>query len=146
MKLRISVVAGFLVVASACLVVYAQKDRSCTEKESKAFFERIQQVKGKVTILNHPDLGKTPGTGMYLVFQREGCDDCLIGVNTDWEGTYKVSLGVGRYKVMSLDPRCDYGGGGCACYNMLDSKQAEFIDVKRGSSNIQFDISISLAK
>lgn len=146
MKIRILFALALLALASIGFAVYAQRSRSCTEKDFDAY-NRIEQVKGKVTILNHPTLGKTAGSGVYLVFRREGCEDCLIGTNTDGDGNYKILVGVGKYKIIVQDPRCEVSGEGCNCQNMLAADQPEFIDVKKGRAyDSEFNINLSLTK
>lgn len=66
-------------------------------------YNRIGIVKGQVIIVNHPDLGCTPASGHYFVFQHVDCKSCLIGVRTDIEGKYTLFLGVGKYRVISYD-------------------------------------------
>jgi hypothetical protein len=132
-------------IAFVCLAANAQND-SCSDPDNKVYDGRIVQVKGKVTILNHPELGKTPGTGMYLVFQREDCKRCLVATHAQLDGSYEVFLGEGRYKLIARDAHCDYGGAGCDCYDLLAPKQARYFEAKRGPSPIVFDIDIVLPK
>src|SRR5687768_7336630 len=114
------------IIISISFVTYAQKKRPCSDNE--VYDGRIQQVKGKVMYLNHPELGKTPATGQYLVFQREGCKDCLIATHADIDGNYKIFVGVGRYKLIVQETRCDYGGTGCdECHNLLAPIQTQYI-------------------
>ena len=99
---------------------------------------RIVQIKGQVTILNHPELGVTPASLTGIVFRREGCKDCLIVVNTDENGKYQVSLGQGRYKVIMRG-----GSGGLnPTYDMLSPDQPRIVEVKRGPYPTEFDIRV----
>ena len=146
MKLRILFIVALVVITSVGLAVYAQKTRSCLEKDFDAT-NRIERVKGKVTILNHPTLGKTAGGGSYLIFRREGCDDCLVATHANGEGNYEIFLGIGRYKLIVQDGRCEVSGAGCNCYNMLAADQPEYLDVKKGQPNgVDFNIRLTLAK
>ena len=125
---------------------YPQK-QSCTSPDAEAYDGRIEQVKGKVTILNHPGLGKTPGNGMYLVFQRDDCKTCLVATHADLEGNYKIFVGVGRYRLIVREAQCDYGGLGCDCYDLLSPKQPRYIDVERNRPYAaEFNIDIVLPK
>ena len=48
-----------------------------------------------MTIVDQPDV---IASGMYLVFQRDGCKDCLVATHTDIDGKYEIFVGRGRYK------------------------------------------------
>jgi hypothetical protein len=134
------------ILALAFVNVYAQT-KSCSYSGNKIYDGRIVQVKGKVTFLNHPELGKTPANGMYLVFQRDDCKNCLVATHADIDGNYEIFVGEGRYKVIVYDFRCDdFGGTGCDCYNLLAPKQAQYFDAKRGSFATEFNIDLVLPK
>src|SRR5262245_46815585 len=60
-------------------------------------YNRIVQIKGHVTIVGQPDV---IASGMYLVFQRDGCKDCLVATHTDVDGNYQLFVGRGRYKLI----------------------------------------------
>src|SRR5579884_2514671 len=60
-------------------------------------------IKGKVTILNHPQLGKTAGSSTYLVFRKLECDSCFLGVRTDPDGSYQIRVAPGQYRLVVLD-------------------------------------------
>jgi len=137
--------APLLAITFVCLAVYAQS-LSCSNPDNDVYDGRIIQVKGKVTILNHPELHKTPGNGMYLVFQREDCKRCLVATHAQSDGGYEVFLGEGRYKLIVRENRCDYGGLGCDCYDLLASKQPRYVEAKRGPYPTEFDIDIVLPK
>jgi hypothetical protein len=136
-----------VIVASVGLLVHAQKKTSCSTQDNEVYDGRIQQVKGKVMYLNHPDLGKTPANGQYLVFQREDCKDCLVATHADNEGNYKIFIGVGRYKLIVQETRCDYGGNCGECHNLLALDQAQFIDVEKNRPYVaEFNINLLLPK
>ena len=67
-------------------------------------YNQIGIVSGQVFIVNNPELGRTPASGQYFVFQRADCRRCLIGIRADAEGRYTAFLGVGRYRVICIDP------------------------------------------
>ena len=124
-----------LVLVFVCTVgsAYGQKSKPYSEEDDKVYDGRIQQVKGRVTILNHPTLGKTPASGQYLVFQREGCKDCLVATHADGEGNYKLFLGVGKYKLIVQFKNCGYAPTeDCPGHNYLAANQAQYLVVKRG--------------
>ena len=136
------------IMASVSFAIYAQSKSSCSTADNEVYDGRMQQVKGKVMYLNHPDLGKTPATGQYLVFQREGCKDCLVATHADIDGNYKIFVGVGRYKLIVQETRCDYGGAGEAqCFNYLEPDQPHYIDVEKNRPySAEFNINLVLPK
>ena len=136
----------FVLVASVGLLVHAQKKTLCSTKDNEVYDGRIQLVKGKVMYLNHPHMGKTPATGQYLVFQREDCKECLVATHVDIEGNYKIFVGVGRYKLIAQETRCDYGGNCGECHNLLAPGQAQYVDVERGPIVPNFNINLVLPK
>jgi hypothetical protein len=129
-----------LVVIMAGVIVYAQ-DWVRPHPDDYVFNE-IVLIKGHVTILNHPELGRTVGSGMYLVFQREGCKKCLIATSTDLDGNYQILVGRGRYKVISRDAR----GGGAPSYDMLAPNQTRYINAQNKVSGERFDINVVIPK
>jgi hypothetical protein len=134
-----------LLIVAVCPVAYSQSS-TCPGSDSEVYDGRIIQIKGQVTIMNHPTLGTTPGNGMYLVFQRTDCKKCLIATKAGLDGSYEIFAGEGRYKLIVQENRCDYGGTGCDCYDLLMSDQARYIDAKRGPTPTVFDIKIKLPK
>ena len=105
-------------------------------------FNEVVLIKGHVTILNHPELGTTVGNGVYLVFQREGCKQCLVATSTDLEGNYQILVGRGRYKVISRDAR----GGGAPSYDMLAPDQPRFINAQNKVHGETFYIKVVIPK
>ncbi len=132
-------------IALLSLAAYAQNS-SCSHPDSDVYDGRIIQVKGKVTILNHPELGKTVASGMSVVFQREDCKKCLVATRANLDGDYEVFLGEGRYKVIAWENQCDYGGAGCVCYDLLAPDQLRYVEAKRSPYRAEFNISIRLPK
>jgi hypothetical protein len=111
---------------------YGQKTRPFSEDDEKVYDGRIQRVKGKVVFLKK-DNEKVPATGQYLVFQRDGCKDCLVGTETDSEGNYKLFLGVGRYKLIVQSKNCGYAPTqDCAGHNYLAARQPQYLVVEYG--------------
>ncbi len=144
-KLQLILVLVFVCAAGAA---YGQKSKPYSEEDAKVYDGRIQQVKGKVVFLNHPDLGKTPASGQYLVFQRDGCKDCLVATHTDLEGNYKLFLGVGKYKLIVQFKNCGYAPSeDCAGDNYLSADQQQYITVERGRAyGAEFNIELVLPK
>lgn len=67
-------------------------------------YDQIGIVRGQIIIVNNPELGRTPASGQYIVFQRVDCRRCVIGLRADAEGRYTAFLGAGRYRIICEDP------------------------------------------
>jgi len=131
MKSKIKLVL-VLVLFCAAGSAYGQKSKSYSQEDAQVYDGRIQPVKGKVVYLekNHE---KIPASGQYLVFQRDGCKDCLIATHTDGEGNYKLLLGVGKYKLIVQFKDCGYAPTeDCAGHNYLEANQPQYLVVERG--------------
>ncbi len=100
---------------------------------------RLIIIRGTVTQLDHPTLGKTNAIGT-LVFQKVGCDFCYIGADIDSQGKYKIVVGDGKYRVMYMDPIKDV--------EWLAPDQPKFIDTQAPESKQHsqqvFDFDIKL--
>ena len=139
-KIRLVLVLGFVCTVGSA---YGQKGKPYSEEDDKVYDGRIQQVKGKVVYLNHPELGKTPASGQYLVFQRDGCKDCLVATHTDLDGNYKLFLGVGKYKIIVQFKNCGYAPTeDCAGDNYLSANQPQYLTVARGLNGPEFNIEL----
>lgn len=148
MRTRILLVISSAVLfatVSASIVAYAQT-RPCFGADGKVYDGRMIQLKGQVSFLNHPEVGKMRANGMYLVFQREGCKKCIVGTHADFDGKYELFVGEGRYKLIVQDNRCDYGGTGCDCHDLLAPKQPRYVNAKRSPHATEFDIDLVLRK
>lgn len=138
-KIMLSLLLAFVCAAGSA---YGQKSKPYSEADGKAYDGRIQQVKGKVVYLER-DNKKIPGSGTYLVFQREGCKDCLIGTHTDRDGNYKLFLGIGKYKLIVQFKNCGYAPTeNCAGHNYLSADQPQYLTVERGLSGPEFNIEL----
>jgi hypothetical protein len=145
MKNELKLILFFVFV---CTVgsAYGQKSKPYSDDDAKVYDGRIQQVKGKVVYLekNHE---KIPAAGQYLVFQRDGCKDCLIGTRTDGEGNYELFLGVGKYKLIVQFKNCGYAPTeDCAGDNYLSANQPQYLTVERGPYGPEFNIELVLPK
>jgi hypothetical protein len=103
-------------------------------------YNRIARLRGQVSIVNHPTLGRAPAASTYLVFQRQGCKDCLVATWTDADGKYELFLGPGRYKLIVREGR----GGPTASFDLLAPKQARWVNVSGRNREVTFDIQIAL--
>ena len=85
---------------------------------------------------------------MYLVFQREGCKDCLIGTHADIDGNYKIFIGIGKYKLIVQEKNCGVVSvGDCPGHNLLAAEQEQTLVVERGRRyGAEFNISLVLPK
>jgi hypothetical protein len=104
--------------------------------------ERLVVIKGKATIVNHPDLGVTPATSETLIFQKVGCSSCYIGANVGIDGNYKIVVGDGKYKIIVNDQSSQD-------VDLLAPDQERFIDTgNKNSANrvFEFNVRIKLPK
>ena len=106
------------------------------ENEDYNLYNQMVVIKGHVQILNHPELGKTPANGMYLLFQRDECKCCLVATNADIDGNYQIIVASGRYKVRITNPN--------PVFDLLAPHQPRYIDAT--STENQFDINLILPK
>jgi hypothetical protein len=127
--------------------IFAQKSKPYSQADDEVY-NQIEQVKGTVTFLNHPTLGKSPASGQYLVFQRDGCKDCLIATYAGNDGKYEVFLGVGRYRLIVQEKNCGVVTvGDCLGYNLLAEDQDQYLLVEKGRPyGAEFNINIVLPK
>ena len=131
MKNRLPIILALVFVCAAGSA-YGQKSKPYSEEDDKVYDGRIQQVKGKVVYLEK-NKETMPASGQYLVFQRDGCKDCLVATHTDGEGNYKLFLGVGKYKIIVQFKNCGYAPTeDCAGHNYLTDKQPQYLVVERG--------------
>ena len=103
--------------------------------------ERLVVIKGIVTILNHPDLGKIPDSGRTIIFQKVGCNSCYVGTNADADGKYKIMVDDGKYKIIARNPSSPE-------IDLLAPDQEKFIDTEsdeaKKESKQVFDLDIDL--
>lgn len=97
-------------------------------------YNRIVTIKGHVEILINSELGRPVASGQYLVFQRDGCNDCL-GTHADANGDYKILVGPGRYKLIVYKPSPP-------TYDMIAPGQPRYIDASPNLQDTQFDIKL----
>ena len=100
-------------------------------------YNDIGVLKGQVRVLNNPELGDTPASLIYLVFERVGCKRCLVGIHADLDGNYEVSLGKGKYKLIIFKPSPPI-------YDMLAPDQPRFVRVVPGVFDTIFNIRLTL--
>jgi len=98
-------------------------------------YNRMVTIKGHVEILNNPELGRTPASGAYLVFQRDGCKNCLVGTYADANGNYSIRVGRGRYKLIVYNPSPP-------TYDMIAPGQPRYVEASPGLHDTQFDIKL----
>lgn len=139
-KLRTILVLVFLFMVGSA---YGQKSKPYSEDDAaKIGGGRMQVVTGKVVFLDD-DNKKAPASWHYLVFKREGCEDCLIGIETDRDGNYKLGLGIGKYKLITQWKNCGAAGDSdCAGHNYLSVDQAQYLIVKRALYGLEFNIEL----
>jgi hypothetical protein len=102
-------------------------------------YDQIGIVKGQIMIVNNPELGRTPASGQYFVFQRTDCRRCLVGIRADAEGRYTAFLGVGRYRVICEDPE----GEGA---DLIRKGQIREVTVMRPPNAVELNIELEIPK
>lgn len=100
-------------------------------------YNRMATIKGHIEFLDSSGLERVAGTGQFVIFQRDGCADCLIGVYADANGDYKTRVGRGRYKLIAYNPSPP-------TYDLIAPSQAKYVDAIPGLQDIQFDIKLIL--
>ena len=135
--------AGFIAI-SGMLVILLVSGSSFSQKrginDEDAYYGTAT-IKGTVTILNHPTLGKTPGGSTYLVFQRTDCERCLVGTRTSVGGQYEIHVGPGRYKLIVRD-----GKRQGETKDALAPNQQRFIDAGQAGTITNFNVEIIVPK
>jgi len=132
----------FLVSVCAVSSAFGQKSKPYSETDDEVYDGRVQQVTGKVVYLEK-DRKKITASGVYLVFRRDGCKDCIIATRTDAEGNYKLFLGVGKYKLIVQFKNCGYAPTeDCAGYNYLSVNQPQYLIVERVPFSPEFNIEL----
>lgn len=126
---KVSVIS--LSVALLALVTGAQSQKIVKDDA----YNRMVTIKGHIEFLNNSGTEKLPASGQFVVFQRDGCADCLIGVYADANGDYKISVGCGRYKLIAYNPSPP-------TYDLIAPSQARFVDAVPRLQDTQFDIKL----
>jgi hypothetical protein len=122
-------------------VMYLQTPVYVSAAEEEQLYNEVGRLGGRVTIINHPELGRTPAAGHYFVLQREDCKKCLIGIRSDIEGNYEAFVAIGRYRILPI-PSVSTGGGS----DLIAPGQARTVDVKESPEWTRFDIELKLPK
>ena len=139
MKKGFQLIFIFVCAASS---IYGQKSKPYSEEDAKVYDGRIQQVKGSVVYLGK-NQEKIIASGTYLVFQRDGCKDCLVATHTDRDGKYELFLGIGKYKLIAQWKNCGYAPTeDCAGDNLLSANQPQYLTVERGVYGPIFNIEL----
>jgi hypothetical protein len=102
-------------------------------------YNQIGIVKGQVFIVNNPELGRTPASGQYFVFQRTDCRRCLVGMRADREGRYTAFLGVGRYRVICIDPEREGA-------DLIRKGQVREVIVRQRPNDVEFNIDLEIPR
>ncbi|MCZ2155127.1 MAG: hypothetical protein LC114_14715 [Bryobacterales bacterium] len=102
-------------------------------------YDQIGIVKGQIFIVNNPELGRTPASGQYFVFQRTDCRRCLVGIRADRDGRYTAFLGVGRYRVICTDPEREGT-------DLIRKGQVREVTVKQRPDDAEFNIDLEIPR
>jgi len=111
-------------------------DACSASSEDTEIYNEFVTIKGKVTILNHPELGVTPFNGAYVVFQRTDCKRCLVATHADIDGKYQVRVGKGRYKLVMYNPSPP-------TVDLLAPNQPRYVEAKNILEDTVFDINVA---
>ena len=133
---RTLIAVGLFMVVTAGAVSFGRDPRHKDDN----LYDKLVTIKGKAQILNHPELGKTEGVGIPLLFQRDGCHECLIATRTDTDGGYEITVSRGRYRVIVRETR----GGGAPSYDLLAPDQPRYINATSRVQANEFDLRIVL--
>ena len=123
-------------VLTVCLVILGFPG---VKHQDESAYYATSTVKGSVTILNHPKLGKTAASGTYIVFQRTNCKKCVIGTRTDADGRYELHIGAGRYRLIIRE-----GTREGQTRDILAPNQQRLVDVGPVGTVKTFDVAILL--
>lgn len=127
---HIAVVAFFGAMGvTASYVAYSQK-----LVDDPEVYNKIATVKGHVE-WKKKNAEPLVGNGAYLVFQRDGCDKCLVATHADINGDYKILVGRGRYKLIVYNPSGPP-------YDLIAPGQPRYVDAVPGLQDTQFDIKL----
>lgn len=131
LKLRILATTAVFIAAIGVITNFGHGQRIVDDDT----YNRMVTIKGHVEILNNPVLGRTPGSGMFLVFQREGCKNCLVGTFADAKGNYSIRVGLGRYKLIVYNPSPP-------TYDLIAPDQSRYVDAYPKLQDTEFDIKL----
>lgn len=105
----------------------------------KGIHNKLFVIKGRVIELNNIDLGETPAHGSTtLIFQKNGCRNCLIATKPDVNGNYEIRVGDGKYRIIVTSPSPPEN-------DLLAPNQERFVDTKKATSRVvNFDVKLKL--
>jgi hypothetical protein len=128
------------IIITVSITGISRYNQNAANSDEDAYYQTAI-IKGAVTILNHPTLGKTPGSSTFLVFQRADCKRCTIGTWTDVNGNYQMHVGPGRYKLIVREGKREK-----ETRDVLAPHQQRFIDVGQPGTITNFSIEILVPK
>jgi hypothetical protein len=135
-SVRTAIVLGFLLIGAIGAAGFAYNSEHSDDK----LYDELVTIRGKAVILNHPQLGKTDGGGLPLIFQREDCKRCLVATRTNLDGSYEITVARGRYRVILRETR----GGGSPSYDLLAPSQPRYIEATSQLQPNVFDLQVVL--
>lgn len=131
--LRMKFMCILAFILGCCLLGFT----SVRAQSDSEVYKDIGILKGEVYFINHAELGRTPASSAYIVFQRVDCKKCLVATTTDLNGRYELSVGKGTYKVIVFQPSPPV-------YDLLAPHQPRVIKIRSGGSETVFDINLKL--
>lgn len=126
-------VSQILLAAVLALAVTAQNQKIVKDNA----YNRMATIKGHIEFLNRSASERVVASGQFVVFQRDGCADCLIGAYADENGDYKVRVGRGRYKLIAYNPSPP-------TYDLIAPDQPRYVDAVPRLQDTQFDIKLTV--
>ena len=135
MRISKSIVILLFFLNLSSIIVGQSKDIS-----DGKLYDDLRTIQGKITILNHPTLGKTEGRNLQILFQRVDCKKCFVSVKSDSEGNYSLTISKGKYRVISHGPKVTNG----EYYDLLSPTQKRIIDASIEKDVVNFDVEIVL--
>jgi hypothetical protein len=103
-------------------------------------YDDLRTIQGKIVILNHPQLGRTEGRNIHVLFQRMDCKRCVFSVQSDSDGNYSMTVAKGRYRVIARGPKETNGEN----YDLLSPSQKRTVEATSGATMFSFDVEILL--
>lgn len=132
-----NVLLALMVLLQTAPVTQQGRDRNYAQVAS--LYNQVGILKGQIIEVNNPELGRTPASGQYILFQRTSCERCLIGVRADIEGRYTLFLGAGQYRLLPLyEPQGEV--------DLVRSGQIRRVTVRQAPSTTEFNIELEVPK
>jgi hypothetical protein len=124
----------FLIVGFTSLKAFSHNQRH----EDDYIYDQLITIRGRVGVFNRAEQQVVAASGAYLIFQRVGCNQCLVATTTDIEGNYSIRVGRGRYRIVYRDILSD------PSRDVLAPDQPRYVDVTSEAQEKQFNINLTI--